>query len=119
MAGKLFDALNAINLKNRSYKYSKKDCNGYMLLMWYSHDRTCIDIVNQINSHLFRMTDEMIFKCLFDSIPKSKRFLKWDKGIKDKKLLKKEEKIIHQLKENHGFSEIEAMMLFKRYISKR
>lgn len=112
----LFDCLNAINYKNKSYKYNKKDCNGYMLLLWFSHDKECISIVDEINRYLFSMNDEMVYNCLYSKIPRKKRFIKWDKGIKDKKLLKKEEKIIKKLRDLYGFSEFESKTLYKLYI---
>ncbi|MCK5016215.1 MAG: DNA polymerase clamp loader subunit A [Candidatus Peribacteraceae bacterium] len=112
----LFDCLNAINLKNSQYQYSKKDCSGYMLLMWFSHLPSCIGIVDKLNERLFTMTDEMVFAALYKQVPRSKKFLKWDKGKKDNKLTKKKEKIIQGLKDDHGFSEFEAHTIFKRYI---
>lgn len=112
----LFDCLNAINLKNRKYVYNKKDCSAYMLLMWFSHDKSCMPLVDKINTHLFSMSDETVYKILFMGIPKGKRYIKWDKGDKDKKLLKKEEKLITLLKEEYGFSEIEATNHYRLYL---
>ena len=116
MVAPLFECLNAINLKNPSYKYNKKDCSGYMLLLWLSHSPSCMPLVDKLNERLFSMSDEVIFAALFKGVSKDKRFIKWDKGIKDKKLTKKKEKIIQGLKDNHGMSEFEAHTLFKRYI---
>ena len=113
---KLFDCLNAINMKNPSYKYCKKDVNGYMLLMWFSHSQSCSDIVNEINKYLFDIPDEFVYTYLYKSIPKARRFIKWDKGVKDKKLLKREEKIVKGLMDVYSFSKLEALTLFKRYI---
>lgn len=116
MAAPLFDCLNAINLKTPSYKYNKKDCNGYMLLLWLSHSPSCMDIVNKLNERLFDMPDQLIFAALYKGVERSKRYIKWDKGVKDKNLTKKKEKIIQGLMDTHGFSEFEAHTLFKRYI---
>ena len=115
----LFDCLNAINLKNPNYKYDKKDCSGYMLLMWFSHDKQCMPIVNTLNDHLFRLPDEAVYAYLYRHIPKGKKYLKWDKGVKDKDLLKKEQKIIQEMKDEWGFSNREAKMIYNLYIKER
>ena len=112
----LFACLNAINFKNKKYKYNKKDCSGYMLLMWYSHDKDCMGIVADINEHLFNLPDKLVFKYLFKRIPQKKRFLKWTKGVKDKKLLKKEEAVIQGWIDLYKFSRYEAETLFYRYV---
>ena len=98
---RLFDCINAINGKNASYQYSKKDCSGYMLLMWFSHAKDCIDIVNDINNHLFDVPDNLIYHYLYKSVPEGNRFLKYDKGIKDKRLLVKQQKIITALQDEY------------------
>jgi len=116
MAAPLFDCLNAINLKNSSYKYNKKDCSGYMLLLWLSHSPSCMEYVNKLNERLFNMPDDVVFAALYKGIPRSKRFIKWDKGVKDKSLLKKKQKIVQDLMDNHSFSKFEALTVFKRYI---
>lgn len=116
MAAPLFDCLNAVNLKNPTYKYNKKDCSGYMLLLWLSHSPSCMDYVDKLNERLFGMPDELVFAALYKGIPKGKRFIKWDKGNKDKALTKTKEKIIQGLKDNHGMSDFEARTLFKRYV---
>ncbi len=112
----LFKCLDAINLKNKNYKYTKKDCSGYMLLMWFSHNRSCMPFVEEINKYLFDISDEMVYSYLYRVIPKGKKYLKWDKGTKDKKLLKREEKVIKELTDIYGISDDEALMLFKLYI---
>ena len=112
----LFDCLNAINYKNKSYKYKKKDCSGYMLLLWFSHDRYCLSLLDDINEHLFDMPDAMVYKYLYDAVPHTKRFLKWDKGTKQKKMLVKEEKIIKKMMDTYGFSRYEAETLYILYI---
>lgn len=112
----LFNCLNAINQKIPSYKYNKKDCTAYMLMLWLSHDRGCLPYIDKLNERLFEMPDELVFAALFKSIPNGKRFIKWDKGIKDKELTKKKEDIIKTLQDDYGFSKFEAKTLFKRYI---
>lgn len=112
----LFDCLNAINQKNPTYKYNKKDCSAYMLLLWLSHSDSCLDIVNKLNERLFEMPDEMVYAALYKGVPKGHRFIKWDKGIKDKDLTKKKESMVKSLMDEYGFSKFEAMTLYKRYI---
>ena len=87
-----------------------------MLLLWLSHSPSCIEYVDKLNERLFNMPDELIFTALYKGIPKGKRYIKWDKGLKDKALLKKKQKIVQGLKDTHGFSDFEAHTLFKRYI---
>lgn len=116
MVAPLFECLNAVNLKTPVYKYNKKDCSGYMLLLWLSHSPSCIEYVNKLNERLFDMPDELVFAALFKGIPRDKRFIKWDKGSKDKALTKKKEKIIQGLIDSHGMSKFEAHTIFKRYI---
>lgn len=112
----LFSCLNAVNEKIPIYKYNKKDCSAYMLLLWLSHSEGCLPYIDKINERLFDMPDELVFAALYKGIPKGKRFIKWDKGIKDKEYTKKKEAIITSLMEDHGFSGFEAKTLFKRYI---
>lgn len=115
MGAPLFDCLDAINRKT-PYKYNKKDCSGYMLLLWMSHSSSCMEYIEKLNERLFSMPDELVYAALYKGIPKAKRFLKWDKGTKDKGLLKKQEAIVQGLKDNHGFSDYEALTVYKRYI---
>jgi hypothetical protein len=89
-----------------------------MLLLWFSHDTECIDIVDKINENLFNIPDELVYCYLYDAVPQKRRFIKWDKGIKNKDLLKKERKIIDDLKETYGFSEYEAKKLYVLYIKR-
>ena len=114
---KLFDCLNAINQKNASYKYSKKDCSGYMLLMWFSHASDCSDIINEINTHLFDIPDELVYHYLYKAVPQGNRFIKYDKGVKDKKLLVKQQKVVQALQDEYEMSKREALQLFKRYLN--
>ena len=114
---RLFDCINAINGKNASYKYSKKDCNGHMLLMWFSHATDCVSIVNDINLHLYDIPDELVYYYLYKAVPKGTRFIKYDKGTKDKKLLVKQQKIIQSLIDEYDMSKMEAKTIFKRYLN--
>jgi hypothetical protein len=111
----LFTVLDAINFKDKEYCYNKKDCTAYMLLLWFSHNKESLPIVEKINKHLFDLKDEIVYTYLYNTIPKGKKFLKWDKGKKDKKLLKKEEKILKSLKDNFSMSDEEALMIYKMY----
>lgn len=113
----LFDCLNAINHKNPSYRYSKKDCSGYMLLMWFSHAQDCSDILNDINKYLFDIPDELVYHYLYKSIPRGQRYIRYDKGTKDKKLLVRQQKVIQALIDEYQMSKKEALQTFKRYIN--
>jgi len=113
----IFDCINAVNEKIPTYKYNKKLAPAYMLLLWLSISETCMPCVDRINERLFEMPNELVFAALYKGIPKGKRFVKWPKkGTKNRGLSKKEEDIIKELMEEHGFSEFEAKTLFKRYI---
>jgi len=113
----LFDCINAINRKTKSYKYSKKDCSAFMLLMWFSHASDCIDFVNDVNHHLFDMPDELVYAYLYSAIPKGQRFLQYDKGIKDKELLKKQRDLVTALMDEYKMSKKEAIMILKGYLN--
>ena len=105
----LFKALDAIN-KKIPYTYNKKDVNGYMLAMWLSHDKELCKIVNEINPLIFELPDALLFRYFRGVVPKKARFLKWTK--KDK-VLKKTEKLIAELKEEHDLSTKEARELLR------
>ena len=87
----IFDALNAINYKKNDFKYNTKICSAYMLLLWLSHDRTLLSLLNKINRYVFNLPDEVVYNYLYQSVPSGKRFLKWVKKVqtdKDKDLEK-------------------------------
>ena len=111
----LFTVLDAINYKDSKYQYNKKDCTAYMLLLWFSHNRESLPHVEKINHYLFDLDDEIVYNYLYKCIPKGKKFLKWDKGTKDKKLLKKEEKILKELMDDYRMSKEEALKMYKMY----
>jgi len=114
---RLFDCLNAINNKNKSYQYDKKDVNAYMLMLWLSHDPDCLDILDKINERLFDIPDELVYTYLYNAVPQKRRFIKWDKGQKDK-LKKKEEEIIQGIIDEYGMSKYEATNLYNLYIKR-
>ncbi len=114
---RLFDCIKAINEKNSSYKYNKKDCSGYMLLMWFSHATDCVPIINEINRHLFDIPDELVYTYLYKSVPAGQRFIKYDKGTKDKALLVRQKKVIQTLMDEYEMSKMEATTVFKRYLN--
>jgi hypothetical protein len=87
-----------------------------MLLMWFSHATDCINIVNDINKYLFDIPDELVYTYLYKSVPKGSRYIKYDKGTKDKALLVKQQKVIQALMDEYEMSKMEAKQLFKRYI---
>lgn len=92
----IFDFLNSINSKKKIKEYNKKDLSGYMLSLWLSHANDCIDIVNDINKHIFNIKDpNLIYEYYFDKIPKKKRFIKYIKG--NKKKVSKDKLEVHDL----------------------
>jgi len=111
----LFDCLNAINHKNASYKYDRKHCSAYMLLMWFSHSQDCLGIVNKINKYLFDIPDELVYTYLYKSVPKGSRFIKYDKGDKNGTLSKKQQDTVRAIREEYGVSKKEALTIFKRF----
>ena len=111
----LFDPINAITKKNASYKYNKKDCNAYMLMMWFSHSDALLPLLDNINDHFFDMGDDIVYKCLYDGVPVGYRQLKYIKGTKNK-TAKKQEKIINSMIEDYELSKEEAFKLFTLYI---
>jgi|WetSurMetagenome_2_1015567.scaffolds.fasta_scaffold291220_3 hypothetical protein len=114
----IFDCLGAVSKKIPTYKYNKKDVSAFILLMWLSHNESCMPYVDKINERLFDMPQEAVFSAMFKGLPKGNIFFKWDKKTKDKdkNLSKKKEDIIVKLVEEYGFSDFEARTLFKRYI---
>lgn len=79
----IFDYINSI-LYKKPIEYDKKIASGYMLLMWFSHDKDFLPICNRINEHLFKLNDEQVYNYLMDEIPKGRKFLKWIKKNKIK-----------------------------------
>ena len=112
----IFDCINAVNEKIPTYKYHKKSASAYMLMLWLSQSEVCMPCIDRLNERLFDMPDELVFAALYKGIPKGKRFIKWDKGVKDKALTKKKEDAIKELMDNYGFSKFEAGTVYKRYI---
>lgn len=109
MSNKLFDVLNSIFYKKK-IKYDKKDCNGYMLAMWLSHDKSLIHLVNDINPYIFSLKDDLIYKYFFQKIPKGRRFLKW---TKKEPVDKKYKKRIDDFCERFEVSKMEAKKSIK------
>lgn len=106
----LFATLDNINTKKPLIGgYDKRQASGYMLLMWLSHCPDIIHIVNKINEVQFKIPssvqNEVIYKALYDLVPKKKRFVKWVKKVKDEARDKKIEEIMTK----YGFSKREAM----------
>ena len=102
---KLFDCLNAINEKNPNYTYDKKHCSGYMLLQWFGHDKSLVNIVSQLNPYAYALDDELIYKFLYLKIPKKQRFIKW---IKKNSKSEANEKDLQHLMDEYGMSRREA-----------
>ena len=105
----IFDYMNAIYHK-KDIKYIKKECSGYLLSLWMSHDKKLCKMVNDINKFIFLLPDEMIYKYFFHAVPKGRRYLKWTK--KDK-IEKKKDGIIKKLsiKYNCSTDEIKKSLI--------
>lgn len=106
MSSPLFDCLNAVNEKTK-YTYNKKDCNGYMLAMWLSHDPDLVGICNRLNPYIFSLSDNMIYKYFRKAVPCKKRYLKWTKKIK---ISETKETEIQELMDEYGISSREAKL---------
>jgi len=105
-----FDFLNQIFYKTKKHPYDKKIVNSYLISLWLSHDKSLINIVNNINSYQFLFSDEILYKYYFDRVPKGKRFIRWTKKEPvDKKMKKKIDAIV----EEHGVSKSEAKSILK------
>jgi len=55
-----------------------------MLCLWLSHDPQLIEIVNDMNNHLFTTPDEQVYNYFYYKIPKGRRFIKWTKKNSEK-----------------------------------
>lgn len=108
----LFDYLNQIFYKKRTYEYNKKIVNGYLLSLWLSHDERLLELVHNIVGLLWYTPDDIIYKYYLYNVPRGKRFIRWTKKTpQDKKREKRLEKII---KKNPKLSKREAMMVLER-----
>jgi hypothetical protein len=107
----MFDFMNQIFYKKKTYPYDKKICNSYLLLMWLSHDPQLMPYIHKINHLQWYVPDDTIYEYLMDVIPKGKRFIKWDKKTaEDKKRQKKIEEIMSETR----LSKREAMNLLNK-----
>lgn len=104
-----FDYLNAINYKKK-IDYDKTIASAYMLLLWFSHDKTLLSKLNRINQYLFNLEDEIVYNYLYNVIPSGRRFLKWVK--KDKTESKKQ---MEKELEEYNLSKRE-IMLYNKFI---
>lgn len=115
----IFDYLNQIWTKKEKHSYDKKIAPAWQLTAWIAQVPELIDHAQEINKNMFNMSDEMIYKYYFYSIPKSrKRFIKWTR--KDQISLK-QEKEIGIIMADFEISHREATMLLthkKRIIKK-
>jgi hypothetical protein len=105
----IFSYINAISYK-KELKYDKTLAPAYLLMLWFSHDKNVLPILNRINHYIFNLPDEIVYNYLYHAIPSGKRFLKWVK--KDK--TEKEKKLESEL-EIYNISKRE-MMLYNNFI---
>lgn len=101
----LFDFLNAIFYK-KDIEYDKKVASAYMLTLWLSHDKSLIDMVNEINKHLFRLPDKAVYQYFYSKVPKGRRFLKY---VKKEKM----NEDVKELCDKYNISEREAKLSLK------
>lgn len=105
----IFTYLNAINYK-KEVKYDKTIGNAYLLMLWLSHDKSLLHILNRVNEYIFNLPDEVVFKYLYYAVPRGRRFLKWVKKDKSEK-----ENDIQEELEEYKLSKRE-MLLYKNVI---
>lgn len=101
----IFTFINQILYKTNKVEYDPKIAGGYMLVMWFSHGRQFLPIVDKILPLVFTLTDRQIYDYLYSSIPKGKAFLKWTK--KEKSVDTK----IAELCKKYNISKMEATSL--------
>lgn len=106
----IFSFLNAINYKKTDIKYDPKLGSAYLLMLWLSHDRTLLAILNKINQYIFNLPDNVVYNYLYDKIPRGKRFLKWVRKIQTD-----QEKNIEKELEEYKLSKKE-IMLYNKFI---
>jgi hypothetical protein len=106
----IFDFLNQIWTKQEKYPYDKKIASGWQLTMWIAQDPELIHYAHKVCKMFFHMTDEMIYRYYFHSIPKRKRWIKWTR--KDDMPLKQQKKV-EEIMDIHEVSKQEAMLIFK------
>jgi hypothetical protein len=95
----MFDYMNQIFYKKRTYPYNKKIANAYLMLMWLSHDQKLMPIIHKIARLQWYVPDDIIYEYLMDAVPKGKRFIKWDKKLaEDKKRVKNIEDLMSETK---------------------
>lgn len=80
-----FDFASAIQSKS-NLEYDDKAANGYMLMLHFSHDNNCLEIVNELNERIFTSTipNKAVYQYLYNKIPRGKRFIRWIKKDKSK-----------------------------------
>lgn len=102
----LFSTIESINTKKK-IKYDKKQANAFILSLWLSHDKSLMKYVDKINSVMFNLPDELVYKYFLKAIPKKKRYIKWiAKSKADKKKMEK----IEELMLKYNISKKEAML---------
>ena len=103
----LFSFIDQIRSKETWYDYDPKIAPAFLLLMGLSNYNPDLKTCNAINHLLWPMPSDMIYKYFFEAIPKGKRFVKWPKKEKSKKI----DKEIKALKEKYNISTYEAKLL--------
>ena len=102
----LFGTLNAITMKT-NINYDKKLASAYMLLLWLSHERDLMWYVDKMNTVMYNIPDELVFKYFVKAVPKKKRYIKW---IKKGRVSKKKEAKIQELCDKYNISKKESLL---------
>ena len=101
-----YDFILQIADKKRKYEYDPKAAPAFILLQWFSQNYYTVDIVQAINHLQFTLKDDIIYKYLFDRIPKYMKIPKWIKKQSS------EPKEIKELMKKYDVSKREALMIF-------
>ena len=111
----LFDYINQILLKTKTFAYDKKIASGWMLSHILSHDSRLISFVQKMNLIQFNVPDECVYQYYFNVLPRGKRFI----AIPKKADI--DEDALSEIMEQYGISKKEAMFFlkFKERLAKR
>jgi len=103
----LFDFINQVLLKKKTFPYDKKIASGWMLSHILSHDYKLIYFVQKMNHSQFNVPDEAVYQYYFNELPRGKRYI-----VIPKKNEEDEDKL-NEICLKHNVSKREAMMILK------
>ena len=70
-----FDYTNAIQ-KKQKIEFNDKIFNGYLAFLHFSLYKPYIPIIQELNKHIFNLTNKQIYMYLYDKIPKGNVYIK-------------------------------------------